>query len=411
MRIARYLVIVTLLCAPLRAQELLDAVPQGGAEAAAPIAGSPASQVQEMIPGTAPAAAAQPAPLTQGDAANLDGCQVVARIDDQIILACDILWRVNQLIEMQKQKVGADVELTEEQISAVRQQLMKREVAALVDRKLLFNEFRRNVPQENMPRIEENLRQPFTEKEMPNLMKQLKVNNQTELETELTRLGSSLADVRRSFNERVIAAEWIHSKVKISEDIGPDEMMTYYKAHLTDYDYPNQARWEELAVRKSRFKSAAEAYAALAHLGNEVWQQGTVKPVKGAAFAEIAKAKSDGFTAQKGGEYDWTTKGSVQCKGINDALFTLQVGQMSSIIDSGPMFHIVRVLERHEAGRKSYTDVQGDIREKLKEERFQVEVEKYLTRLRGEARIWTAFTGNVSADTLLGRKPEETHTR
>ena len=166
-----------------------------------------------------------------------------------------------------------------------------------------------------------------------------------------------------------------------------------------------------MAVRKNRFKSAAEAYAAFAHLGNEVWQQGTVKPVKGAAFAEVAKAKSDGFTAKKGGEHDWTTKGSLQCKAIDDALFTFQVGQMSPIIDSGPMFHIVRVLERNEAGRKSYTDVQADIREKLKEERFQVEVEKYLTRLRGEARIWTVFTGNVSADTLLGRKPEETQTR
>ena len=47
---------------------------------------------------------------------------------------------------------------------------MKREVAALVDRKLLFNEFRRNVPPENLPRIEENLRQPFEEKKMPQLM-------------------------------------------------------------------------------------------------------------------------------------------------------------------------------------------------------------------------------------------------
>ena len=44
---------------------------------------------------------------------------------------------------------------------------------------------------------------------------------------------------------------------------------------------------------------------------------------------------------------------------------------------------------------------------KLKEQRFQVEVEKYLTRLRSEARIWTLFTGNVSADALLGRKPRK----
>jgi parvulin-like peptidyl-prolyl isomerase len=132
--------------------------------------------------------------------------------------------------------------------------------------------------------------------------------------------------------------------------------------------------------------------------------------VKGAAFGEVATAKSDGFTAKTGGDHDWTTKGALQCKAIDSALFTLQVGQMSPILDSGPMFHIVRVLERKEAGRKSYTDVQANIREKLKEQRFQAEIEKYLTRLRGEARIWTAFTGNVSAEALM-RKPEETQKR
>ena len=189
-------------------------------------------------------------PLTQADSANLDGCQVIARIDDQIILACDVLWRVNQLIEQQKQKVSEDV--TPEQIAAVRQQLMKKQVAALVDRKLLYNEFLRNVPPENLPRIEQNLREPFEEKELPSLMKQLHVDNKRDLEKELARLGSSLADEQRSFNERIIAAEWIHSKVKVNEEVSPEEMMAYYQAHLKDYDYPLQARWEELAVRKDQ---------------------------------------------------------------------------------------------------------------------------------------------------------------
>ena len=399
------------LCAPIRAQEMLDVGPPGAAQQPADD-GQPIGPLAPFAPDATTPTSAPLASLSQGDEANLSGCQVVARIDDQIILACDVLWRVNLLIETQKQKVGADVEVPPEQIEAVRQQLMKREVAALVDRKLLYNEFKRFVPGENLPRIEQNLREPFDQKEMPTLMKQLRVGNQHDLESELARLGSSLNDTRRAFNERVIAAEWIHSKVKVSEDVSPDEMAEYYHAHLADYDFPTQARWEELAIRKNRFKEPAEAYAALALMGNEVWERGKAQPVKGAAFAEVAKAKSDGFTAKaNNGEYDWTTKGALQCKAIDDALFKLEVGQMSPILDSGPMFHIVRVLERKQAGRKSYTDVQLDIREKLKEERFQVEVEKYLTRLRGEARIWTAFTGNVSADTLLGRKPEETQKR
>jgi parvulin-like peptidyl-prolyl isomerase len=299
----------------------------------------------------------------------------------------------------------------EEQLKGVRQQLMQKEVASMVDRKLLYAQFRHTVPPENLPKIEENLRQPFEEHEMPSLLKQLNVDNQRDLEIELARLGSSLADVRRAFNERIIASEWIRSKVKVNEDVGPDEMIEYYRSHLTEYDYPSQARWEELMVRKNRFKDPSAAYAEIAYLGNEVWQTGTQKPVRGAAFADIAKAKSDGFTAKDGGVHDWTTKGALQCKGIDEALFTLQVGQMSSIIDSGPAFHIIRVLERKEAGRKPFTEVQADIRDRLKEIRYQKEAVKYLTKLRQDARIWTVFTGSVSADVLLGRKPDETQKR
>lgn len=388
----------------LRAEEWLNvAVPGDVQPAATPLA--------PLVPGGVPPTAAVNEEVLRADAANLDGCQVIARIDDQIILACDVLWKVNLLIEKQRQKLGAETSVSEEEINAVRKELMKQEVRSLVDRKLLFNQFRRNVPIENWPRIEENLLEPFETHELPQLFKQLNVDNQRDLERELARLGSSLGDVRRAFNERVVATEWIRTKIKVSDEVSPAEMVEYYQAHLKDYDYPARARWEELAVRKNRFASPREAFAALAHMGNEAWQRGTQASVRGAAFAEVAQAKSDGFTAKKGGMHDWTSKGSLQCKAIDEALFSLQVGQMSPILDSGTMFHIVRVLEREEAGRKPYTEVQADIRDQLKDERFRVEMEKYLGKLRADARIWTVFTGHVAADELLGQKPEANQRR
>jgi parvulin-like peptidyl-prolyl isomerase len=133
--------------------------------------------------------------------------------------------------------------------------------------------------------------------------------------------------------------------------------------------------------------------------------------VLGPAFAEVAKAKSDGVTASQGGIFDWTTKGALSCAAIDEALFTLQVGQMSPILDSGPAYHIVRVLERREAGRKPFTDVQAEIRDSLKEQRMRAELEVYLTNLRQKARVWTVFTGNTTANALMGKKPEETQQR
>ncbi len=344
-------------------------------------------------------------PLWNADSTSLDGCQIIARIDNQIVLACEVQWLVNSLIEQNQEKIPSS------DIPALREQLLKREIASLLDHKLIYGEFLRNVPAERLPQIEEDLLEPFQAHEVPKLMEQLKAKDQRSLEQELARLGSSLADVRRSFNERTIAREWVRTKVKINEEIGPDEMLQYYQAHLADFEYPAQARWEELMVRKDRYNDINEAYAEIARMGKEVWERGTAQGVRGAAFAEVAKAKSDGFTAKDGGLHDWTSKGALKAAAIDQELFSLQLGQMSLILESDEGFHIVRVLERKEAGREPFTEVQVKIRDKLKEQRFKVELDRYLGRLRNDARIWTAFTGNVSADVLLGRKPDQTQAR
>ena len=128
-------------------------------------------------------------------------------------------------------------------------------------------------------------------------------------------------------------------------------------------------------------------------------------------MAEVARAGADGFTAKEGGQHDWTTKGAQKAAAINEALFTLEVGQMSRVLESETGFHIVRVLERKEAGRRPFTELQGEIRDKLIAPRRDAAVAEYLNRIRKNARIWTAYTGNVSADVLLGRKPAETQQR
>jgi parvulin-like peptidyl-prolyl isomerase len=242
------------------------------------------------------------------------------------------------------------------------------------------------------------------------LMKQLDVKSPAELERELTRLGSSVSDVRQSFYEKAIASEWLRTKIKVNEEVSPDEMLEFYQTHASNYEEPLRVRWEELVVRKSRFASPAQAYAEIALLGNEVWQRAAARPnFRGPAFAEVAQARSDGFTAKdKGGEQPWTTKGALAIKVLDEALFSLQVGQMSPILETDDAFYIVRVLERKEAGRKPFTEVQAKIREDLKRERFRLAADKYLDQLRREARLWTTFAGYVSADEFIGRKPGET---
>jgi hypothetical protein len=354
---------------------------------------------------SAPAAAQQVAMTLPSDVApepaTIDGCQVIARVDGQVILACELLWRVNQMIEANRDKIPPD------QFDAIREQLMMRTLAGSIDQKLLYGEFRRGVPAENMPRIEENLLPHFQESEIPRLMEQLDCKSQRELEQELARLGSSLDDTRRTFNEHVIASEWIRSKIKVSQVVSPEEMVEYYQTRRQEFEFPAQVRWEELMVRKGGIpEQAAQAYANLAMMGNEVWPQLAANPpATTAVFGAVARAKSEGVNASEGGLFDWTTKGSLKAAAVDDALFNLPPGQLSPILDSGTGFHIVRVLERKEAGCQPFSEVQNDIREKLKDQRMAKAQREYLDELRKNARIWTVYTGRISVAELFDTVP------
>lgn len=343
-----------------------------------------------------PSVATESSPITPTNAQPIEGGEIVARVNGQIVLASDVLWQVNKIIEANRDRIPP------EQIEKARRELLRQQVMSLVDTKLLYADFRQNIPPENLPKIEENLLQPFEENEVPRLIELLELKDNVELVEKLESFGSSLADVRRQFNERTIAGEWLRQKAPKPKPVTHDQMLEYYQEHLAEYDFPAQVKWEELAVRFSRFGGdRAAAWREIAELGNEVWQRVSKHPgLRGPIFSELAKQKSHGFTADKGGQHDWTTKGALRSEALNEALFSLQVGQLSNIIETETGFHIIRVLQRKDAGRTPFTEAQAAIRKQLESGGQQKLVQEELKKLRKNCCVWTAFDGDLSGPRL-----------
>ena len=64
---------------------------------------------------------------------------------------------------------------------------------------------------------------------------------------------------------------------------------------------------------------------------------------------------------------------------------------MSQILEDNDGYHIVRVIERHDAGMMPFRDAQVEIKKKLKEERSKKTTDEYLEKLRNKTQIWTIF--------------------
>lgn len=327
----------------------------------------------------------------------VDECEVIAKVNGELVLACELLWEANLRIE--------ELKVPREHQDDARRQLMQQLLMQKLDLLMLYSDFRRTVPQADLEKIHESLTKPFEEQELPKLMKQVGAEDQRELQRRLVQLGTSLRERREDFFRMMIARSWAQEGLTFSREVTHQQLLDYYHKTAEKYDYPTQAKWEELAVNFGSYPTKSDAYRAIAGIGNQAFRLVRQQADPAApAFTELAKSSSQGITAKEGGQHDWTSQGALAAERVDEALFTLPPGQMSPILESSTGFHIVRVLERKEAGRTPFTEVQTEIREKIIDQRFTVAVNEKMKKLKAKSHVWTVYTGDLD-NPKLAKQP------
>ncbi len=312
-----------------------------------------------------------------GEPKDIPDSQIIAKVGTEAILRSDIKALTYAVLQQKKFDVPPDQ--MEQFFAMAERPLLKQ----LVEMKMVYNDAVHSIPADGMKKIQAEIGGSFDKEQLPKLLEANGVSTRQELEAKLRQRGSSIEWERRSFFEKNLYGGWMREKVKHDDEISAAEILAYYTQHMADYEFPAQARWEELMVSFSRFPDKDTAKATLAEMGNAVMQ--------GASFAEIAKARSDGFTAASGGAFDWTTQGSLAAKQIDAAVFQLPVGRLSQIIETDRGYHIIRVVERKDAGRKSFEETQSEIKKKLKDQNLDRQVKTYLDNLKKKTPIWTIY--------------------
>ena len=124
-------------------------------------------------------------------------------------------------------------------------------------------------------------------------------------------------------------------------------------------------------------------------MGNDV--------IRGAAFAEVAKSRSDGPTAANGGVWPWTTQGSLVSQQIERAIFALPVASLSRILEEETEMHIVRVVERQGATHAPFEEAQAQIRKKLMKHREKEAQDAFINQIRKGIHVWTIYDNEAEA--------------
>lgn len=322
-----------------------------------------------------PTTAVSAAPRIKGQLCEL--AQIVAVVGGESILAGDLEAEMLQI----RERISENV--TDEQFDLQRPALMKDILKKRVDTMIVYQDFLRQIPKERHGDLISNIGQQFHEKQVALTLKQNKVNTIGELDTLLRSRGSSLQRLKRDFTEQVIAQQMVHQRVDAKKEITHEEMLEYYQQRIADYEFPAKARWEELVVEFLHYRNEQAARREIAELGNEV--------LRGAPLNAVAKRSGQGPRHEQGGQYDWTTQGSLRSDSLDEVIFSLPMGKLSQIIRDDDGLHIIRVIERTEAGRESFKVAQVEIKKQISDERRKKRLDEYIGDLRAQTPVWTIF--------------------
>lgn len=183
----------------------------------------------------------------------------------------------------------------------------------------------------------------------------------------------------------------INSTIKISEQ----EKLDYYEANKGQY---REVRVAAISIDYTPIPELAEKDGKTVVEEREAWEKAErllLELRQGADFAEMVRQhSSDTSAAAKDGDLGFFKPGDQLSQAIKDAIFKLEVGQVSAPVKDGGKFYIFKVTEeRHrplaEVATEILQKVQGEkLTQRLDEIRSQVKIEytnpEYLTAKPGQ---------------------------
>lgn len=323
-----------------------------------------------------------------------DPAAVIAVVGRSPILMGEVSPKVEARINDVLAKTGQQI--PENQLKLARVNLARGMLAEAIQNKMLRASFLldqvggaaadKHAEAEQM--LATRARQMFFESELPELQKQYKTDNLGELDQALRKKGTSLAARQRDFSDAMLGHLYIRSKVEQDPRVSIAEIAQYYHENQDDFSHPTRARWEQLTVLFSKFPDRQSAHQAIWAMGREVYYgSGNMQPV--------ARQKSQEPLAKSGGVHDWTEQGALASTELDREIFSIELDAMSNIIEDEQGFHIVRVIDRQQAGVLPLSEVQDEIRAKLRKDKIAKSQRQVLEDVHSRVPVWSIFPDDI----------------
>ena len=250
--------------------------------------------------------------------------------------------------------------------------------AALVKTTILEDMIREKLLEERAIEMSVTATDEEIETAVQRVKAQYNLNSDAEFDAALADSGMNRDDLRRQMRETITLQKVIGRDVASRMDLSDDGLRVEYERRKEEfYATPASARVAEIVVKFDANDPAGQA-AAAAKI-----EELRAKVKAGTAFAELAKAESEGKTKDRGGDLGTVAKGEL-VEALDVAIFGTKDEYPPPVVMAGSI-SILHVTERKDAGYKPFAEVKDDLRKRISDELYEKRFTEYMDKLRREA--------------------------
>jgi peptidyl-prolyl cis-trans isomerase SurA len=293
--------------------------------------------------------------------------EIVARVNNEIITLSDFQKADQEL----KDEVAQGCQgCTQDKIQAEIKEQEKDLLRGLIDSALLV---------ERAKDMSINVETDLV-KQLDDVRKQNGLATMEDLRKAVESTGIAWEDYQTQMRNKLLRDAVIRQEVAGKMDISPDAVKQYYDAHKEEFDLPEQVVLAEIFL-STEGRTPEEVFSIrkkAEDLHNRL--------AKGADFTQLAERYSEGQTAKDGGVIG-TFKRGMMNKAFDDAVFKLNKGEITDVIQAQTGFEILKVVEHYQAGLQPLAVVQDKIQNQLYMDKMQPALRDYLAQLREESYV------------------------
>lgn len=217
-------------------------------------------------------------------------------------------------------------------------------------------------------------------KRLDEVRKQNNLDSMDDLEKAVEKSGIPWEDYKTQIRNNLLTQEIIRHDVGGRINIGPDEVKAYYDAHQTEFVRPEEVALSEIFLTTDGM--SPEEIEATERRADDLHN----RVVKGEDFSQLATRYSEGSTAKQGGDLGTYERGQLD-KTLDAAVFKMDKGQITDVIQTKTGFEILKVENHYQAGLQPMNKVENEIMNKLYMQKMQPTMRDYLAQLRQESYV------------------------